>query len=363
MTAIILAFTMTGIGALAVDTGILYTERQQAQNGADAAALSVAQSCATSAAGCTDISGDPSQWAQDNAKSSMANISVLPGSTGVCGVADGLAPCADPDGDTSKLPDCPGLPSSPPPNYVEVHTAADNSVQAFSIHGTEHPGACSRVGWGPISKYTGPLPLTFSGCEWANATGNGATYAPSPPYPPDPDPSLLREIDLADSSHPTNCGQFNGHDAPGGFGWLNTGPGCELDITVGNWYQVDTGNNVSSDCKPVIESMVNTIVFVPVFDCMNSVGSWPADPTTQCATGNGTHLWYHLYQLAAFYLTGYQLGSISHTPPDGPTTCQGNGNSGRCLFGYFVQAVAPPGGTIGGPGTPDLGVKAIQMIG
>ena len=37
---------LIGVGALVIDSGALYAERRQLQNGADAAALAVAQDCA-----------------------------------------------------------------------------------------------------------------------------------------------------------------------------------------------------------------------------------------------------------------------------------------------------------------------------
>src|ERR1039457_1222087 len=41
------AGVLTGMGALVIDVGQLYQERAELQNGADAAALAVAESCAT----------------------------------------------------------------------------------------------------------------------------------------------------------------------------------------------------------------------------------------------------------------------------------------------------------------------------
>ena len=43
---------MTGRRAIVIDTGFLYQERAELQNGADAGALAVAQGCATGASTC-----------------------------------------------------------------------------------------------------------------------------------------------------------------------------------------------------------------------------------------------------------------------------------------------------------------------
>ena len=50
--AVVVAVAMLallGAAALAVDVGSLYSERAQLQNGADAAAIAIAQACATNA--------------------------------------------------------------------------------------------------------------------------------------------------------------------------------------------------------------------------------------------------------------------------------------------------------------------------
>ena len=56
---------LTGMGALVIDVGQIYQERAELQNGADAAALGVAKSCALGA--CTP--GVAGQLADGNASS------------------------------------------------------------------------------------------------------------------------------------------------------------------------------------------------------------------------------------------------------------------------------------------------------
>ena len=67
---------LLGMAALVVDVGLLYTERAQLQNGADAAAVEVAQICATSAvADCAPAVTGPvaAQYARDNAANGEAD--------------------------------------------------------------------------------------------------------------------------------------------------------------------------------------------------------------------------------------------------------------------------------------------------
>ncbi|TWP33719.1 pilus assembly protein TadG-related protein [Leekyejoonella antrihumi] len=323
MAAIFLSLTVAGIGALAIDTGVLYTERQQAQNGADAAALSVAQSCATSSAGCTATSGNPSAWAQGNADPSMAGIGV----TSVCGTAAGLTSCGA--GDTAKLPDCPTLPNPAPTNYVEVHTAANNSVHAFILHGNEHPEACSRVAWGSPSSIVATVPFTIGLCQWNTETGNGTNFAGTS--------DVAIQLNVMDAG----CGVT----IPGGFGWLDT-TGCTALITVGGNVGSNPGNGKGHSCDTEVSPLVGSVVYVPVYDAAN---------------GNGQNATFHIAGLAAFHLDGIKAPSFKYSGSAPNNTSSPNCPGNACIWGYFVKALAPVG-TIGS-GSPNLGLSVLQMVG
>ena len=80
-----------------IDVGALYAERRQLQNGADAAALAVAEDCAEG--DCLDEMATAKTYADSNAKDDAANVDE------VCGSGPGLR----------GLPDCrhPAPPARP----------------------------------------------------------------------------------------------------------------------------------------------------------------------------------------------------------------------------------------------------------
>ena len=69
----ILLVPLIGFVAIAVDVGALYAERAQLQNGADAAALAIAQDCADDGV-CGDSAGIAARFADANANDGAANV-------------------------------------------------------------------------------------------------------------------------------------------------------------------------------------------------------------------------------------------------------------------------------------------------
>ena len=80
---------LTGIGALVIDVGQIYQERAELQNGADAAALAVAKSCATGTCAPT-LSA---QYANENASAltgkTAASTVCGSGTLGTCPTSTG----------------------------------------------------------------------------------------------------------------------------------------------------------------------------------------------------------------------------------------------------------------------------------
>ena len=70
---------LLGFAALAVDVGMLYAERTQLRNGADAAAIAVAQKCAKNLndADCSASSTLARSLASSNAGDGISNVSSL----------------------------------------------------------------------------------------------------------------------------------------------------------------------------------------------------------------------------------------------------------------------------------------------
>jgi Putative Flp pilus-assembly TadE/G-like len=346
----IMLVALLGIGTIVVDVGSLYAERRQLQNGADAAALAVAIDCVkTTCNGSSTALAMATAQANANANDNATTV------TEVCGTATPLSACspASPAGSW----DCPGQPTSGPmasAKYVQVRTQTLNngtSVMPPIFAKVLEPGytgstvkACARVAFGAASAGS-TLAMTISLCDWAAATANGTSYAPAPPYPPNPSSSFERIIYLHTTTTQTCPGGPSGSDVPGGFGWLNDPAGtCSTYIDVNNTYGDNTGVSVSEPCKTALSAAYagKYVVYVPVFDSV---------------TGTGTNGVYHLKGFAAFVVTGYHLPGFSQPSwLTGKNLCTG---SDKCLYGFFTQGLVPAG-SLGGS---SMGAIAIRLTG
>ena len=402
---------MIGLGALTIDVGNINADRRQLQNGADAVALAVAQQCAkTGTCTPTDPSLQPlaNANAADNATSIKRVDNQLPllapaGTAAICGNATGLFQCQPTwTQSMSNLQECPSTPSSGV-NYVRVYTETKNSAgnnilpyyfgAAITGISGANQQACATVVWGPPSGAAAPITLSY--CEWAAATrdpgpppttghylpdpvGTAPGYGGGSPQPAWPAPALQlpspsvagHEIIIQlQGSHATTCPSWNGHDVPGGFGYLSTSTGCGAMTAVDGWIQVDTGNTLPSSC-PSLLPYFNTVIYLPVFDCtVTSAGAptYTPTPSTACTQGAGSNTWYHVQGYAKFFLSGYKTGGgpsdtqarSQFVTPQEP--CSGND---RCLSGWFLKGLvdAPPAPPAP-PGAPSLGAYSIKLSG
>jgi Putative Flp pilus-assembly TadE/G-like len=337
---------LLGLGALVVDVGEIFTERRQLQNGADAAALAVAQDCAVGTA-CTPTAGA-------STAASYADANAGDGASGVdrvCGNAGTLAGCPAP---TGSLYDC-----EPPPAtgtaYVEVRTRTRTAggstllppTFARTLAGNEtYDGAsvvaCARASWGsPASART--LAMAISLCEWQAATAGGTSYAPPPPYPPNPPVTTERVLRLHGSE--AGCtGPSSGQNLPGGFGWIDDTGECELDVDLDSTYSSDPGVSAPGPCAHALQQAAadKSVRYLPVFDEVS---------------GSGTDATYGLRGFAAFVVTGYAMPGGTSVPSwlTGASYCSG---SAKCVYGFFTRELVP-GDELGGP---DLGAARVVMI-
>src|SRR6266704_615800 len=285
---------LLGMGAVVVDVGQLYSERAQLQNGADAGALAVAKTCAR---GSCSAAVAP-QYANKNSADGTSNVDL------VCGTGTlGACPAS-----TGKIYDCPAPP----------------------------PIAASGVA------------MTFSACEWDQATNNGTLFAPPPPYPPNPlpSPSFDRVLKLHTTSTNGGCPtEPAGADGPGLFGWTDDPNGnCTTPIINGT-FGGSTGTSISQPCQQIIsaDQQNKTLIFMPVYVSVTSPGNTAV---------------YTLKGFAAFVITGYHLPGFRASDWLNPANdCTG---SDKCINGYFTQGLVPNPGTIGGP---NLGAEVIQLTG
>jgi hypothetical protein len=386
VTVLLASGVLLGCAALSVDVGNLSAERRQLQNGADAAALSAAQDCAITVCP-TATSLSLTALAGANAKDGTSSISrTNPALPAVCGAGTGSGLVSCPAG--SGLGECPTPSGGLPSNYVRVYTQTrllnGSTILPYYFAQTLVGGAtgstqqtCSAVAWGPLGQFHTVMPITFSYCEWLAATGatppaTTGTYVtapsgPDPGYgtapgnPPWPAASQERVVLLAGGSTP-GCTTWNGHDAPGGFGWLSA-PNCSVTTSTNGWVQTDPGNNEECD----LTALRGKVVFMPVYDCVMAAGAQPTGPppltpASACATGSGSNTWYHIAGFAAFYVSGWYLSGgstanslLSHNPP-----CSGGS---RCVSGWFVKKLLSVQEMSSNPSIPGFGINVVQVVG
>jgi Flp pilus assembly protein TadG len=338
------AGVLTGMGVLVLDLGQLYQERAELQNGADAAALAVAKSCALGV--CTpDVAG---QLADDNASSLTGGTE---GVTLVCG-SGGLGGCP---GSTGSLTSCPPAPPAGT-NFVEVYTATQTAsgsallppVFGRTLLGASYQGttvrACAQAEWGPPSAAIA-VALAISACEWDQSTQQGTLFASAPPYAQNPQPPPgFDQVFTLSVGNDTGCAtEPAGADGPGTFGWADATGNCSVPIT-GPTFAASSATLVTAACLTVLQNAQQTQIpiLVPVYVSLNTAANT-----------------YVLKGFADFVVTGYNLAPGFFEPDwlNAANTCTG---TNYCLTGYFVQGVIPSTGSFAGP---SLGASVIDLTG
>lgn len=336
---------LLGLGALVVDVGQLYSERAQLQNGADAGALAVAKSCAEG----TCAPGSATLYANKNSADGVSAVNLVCGSGAI-----GACPAS-----TGTIYDCPSAPKAGT-NYVDVHTSTlttsgstllppslARTLLGMSNYNGSTVYACAQASWGPPQAASG-IAVTFSACEWDQATQNGTLFAPAPPYPPNPLPAASFDRVLKLHTTRTNGGcptEPAGADGPGLFGWTNDpSNNCTTPI-INGMFGGSTGTSISQPCKAVMsaDQQNKTLIFMPIYVSVQNPGN---------------NAVYTLKGFAAFVITGYHLPGFSASDWLNPANnCTG---SDKCINGYFTQGLVPNPGTIGGP---NLGADIIALTG
>ena len=339
LIAILLPLVLLGFGALVIDAGSLYSERRQLQNGADAAALALAQVCASGS--CTDSGGQSpltqaSGYANSNSKDGASNV------RSICGSAPGLTACVTPPA---------GLPGGA--KYVSVTTQTGTSAGAslmptilgkviVSSYDGQTVSATAVAAYGTPAGLSSGLPVTISLCEWNKYTSNGTVFG-TPPYTA----AMEHVLYLHTTTGATSCKSGpSGSDLPGGFGWLATKTSaCTAFSDVNNQWPDDPGVSIDKACKDELNKVLNTVLYIPIFNNL---------------TGSGSNGNYTMAGFAPFYLTGWALpGTLQKSTITGTAYCNG---SDKCLYGVFTKPIEPTDGSIGtSPGS--FGVTVFQLVG
>jgi len=344
LVAVLIGFgVLTGMGAMVVDVGQLYQERAELQNGADAAVLGVAKSCALG-------SCDPSV-AGSYASANASNLTG--GSAGVnmvCGSGAGLPVCP---GSTGALTDCPAASTA---TYADVFTSTQTAggstllppVFAQAMLGNsgyqgDNVVACAQATWGSPASATAAA-ITIPACEWDQATQQGASYAPPPPSPPSPTSDQVLTWSAAGDGGVGCPTEPAGADGPGTFSWVaNPGPDCYTAISPPTFTGIN-GSPPTAQCAQLLQTAQQnqTPLLVPIY-----VSAEGGGPTT-----------YTLKGFAEFVVTGFNLSLGFASDWLNPANdCQG---TTYCINGYFTQGVAPFSGSLNGV---DLGASVIQLTG
>ncbi len=340
---------LTGMGALVIDVGQLYQERAELQNGADAAALGVAKTCA--------LGGCAPTVAQLYAN---ANASRLTGGAAgvdmVCG-SGGLQGCPAP---TGAKADCP----APPPGgtgYVQVYTSTLTAggstllppVFARTLLGnSSYRGsavlACAQAEWGAPAAATAAA-VTISACEWDQATQQGASFGPAPPSPPNPAPALASDqVLMLNNTGVNNNGcatEPAGSDGPDSFGWVQHPAGiCALPIS-GATFPGRMQIRVSFSCQRVLQ---------------RRAAKPDPHPGARLRLAQRCRWQPHLRPARVRRFRRHRL-------PHARLRRAGLAESGKrlpgadyCLNGYFTQGLVPTTGSLGGT---NLGASVIKLTG
>ena len=343
------AGVLTGLLGLVVDGGRMFAERRVVQNGADAAALAVAQNCALQRPECL------SQASSRAVAATFANLNASDdGRTSVtelCGSSP-LGGCPS-LGTTPKWSDCQTAVTG---NYARVRTRSeDASGSAFFLPifagvlggGTGSQlsvGACSQVRWGGATSAPIQFPFLLPACS--PLLDQGA--------------KVIEDFDPNDPDESCTVGGVTYNPVTKGFAFgalPGADPDCltTVDIKVGSVISVET--SLTQVCGTKINTVVDTLL---------GINGQPATPITlpvvgaHSQTGQGQYD-FTVLGFKSFILTGYKLKNVTGgtAPPGGwAATACGSSAKRSCLYGSVGTDVVT--GDVGGTG--DFGVRAVRLV-
>jgi hypothetical protein len=324
---------LLGFGALAIDVGFIYAEREELVTGSDAAALAVGRACANDRPECANeaaILALVSTYANANASDGLSNV------VEVCGLLSGrLAPCT---AMPANLARCLGAAPTDATEFVEVRlsTLLDGGrlalppVFAQTLVGNEDfegatVRACARVSWERINV----LGLTVSTCERA-----GAPTPSGPPYGPAAEHTVNFQTGAQGRCGPGIPGHW---DSASHAGYLDANGQCFTDVPDDGEMWGNEPPDVGRYAPPCGRAALDALiasgepVWVPVHDAHRHVGSRTA---------------YRVTSVAKFVLTGYYFGNDpdeqKHSVLTGALPCQSSpGQPHSCISGVFVGPSQP----------------------
>lgn len=333
LTAIVMVAVL-GMAAFAVDVATMYSEHAQLQNGADSAALSIAQACAAtpptlaSIAACAVPKDDAASLAKGNALDGSSHVLEATVNGGTVDV-------------TTQTEDAAGN------KHFSLVFARILGIDTADIR------AAAQAQFGGYSA-ADVVPLTFSQCEADPTFVEGVQFFPT------------HGSKISDKA-PYNCPHqsSSGHELPGGFGWLlDPNANCSVRVDVNNpWVEAKPGNSPDGSCADMLNAWGtrlasgNTVeILIPIFDtaCPDKGGTG-SDPCTDSPYGKS----FHIEAFAQISLRGWNLSGSNTLPwyymtPDAKAIEKDLklGGSDRGIFGEFIQKVTlAEAAVLGGPTT------------
>ncbi|GAA1429494.1 hypothetical protein GCM10009616_11690 [Microlunatus lacustris] len=269
----LLMVPLIGFVAVSVDVAALWSQRQQLQTGADAAALAIAADCLRGSC------GSPAQTATTLARANLG----------------------------SGTPTATVTARSPASVTVRNTAAADLVFAPVLGFRSATVTTEAKAAWGAPTGGVGVLPVLLNYCEYSYQTAGGL-----------PASTAERTLLMSQTSVSSCTASWFGDYEPGGFAWSRANhTGCITSTRVGSEVEVGTSTSPPSNgcTEDYVGSLHNRTVLLPVF---------------RSGRGDKNDAHVQVYGYAAFTLTGYNLGS-SYT---WNSPCSA---SERCLRGYFTR--------------------------
>lgn len=335
---VLMVVVLIGFAAVVVDFGAIYWERRQLQNGADAAAVAIAQDCARGLP-VPSLSVKATALATLNANDLSAGASAAVAPSCAADAGSVQVSTRTSDGGSTILPPLFG--------------------QVLGYSGME-VNASAAASWGAAGAVSGAAPLAVSACEWG-------AHAP----PSTTEITIILHDPKDSDQNSSTCPELpSGANAPGGFGWLTPEADCTTSEDLGG----ADGKTGNLPCAKEDLPKPITVLHVPIYDVINnqddfgSGGEGPGGgggsgggggkpskdpPAGGSPTPAGTQVDYNIVGFAAFRLTGYRF----------PGVTEGTGvacpASSSCIRGYFVEDSLSAGGA--GGGGSSFGLKFVGM--
>lgn len=294
VTTALTLVVLLGFAAIVIDVGMIYEERAQLQNGADSAALAVAQNCIETPAMCSTSAFQlASTIAHGNTRDGLSDVASLtfPTSTSVrvrTQAKDGQA-------NAGKL-----------------------TLSIAPLLGISDPSisAGASAAWGGPGTGPATLPIAVSHCQATKAfEQSGSTVV----------------LDITGKSTFPGC-THEGHPVPGGFGWFRQGPKaeCGQETSYDDIVFSDPGNDFAESCDEVLKNLRN-----------RSIGDTLLLPVYDSTSDSGNNAKYYISGWIAFRVTGWNFGGS--VKDDTNVNVREHANQGLCtgscrgIIGSFVR--------------------------